>query len=140
MRHMSLTLVQSTFSYQSYPNDVQTITMSLFSFTLSNTQMQLVGFQNVPINQFTSQPALIFVNNPANGEIEFNMNPVWQYVDSSVEFSDTVLSPYNSMRSTITFYIKIKRRAAGAKLKSFVPCMYSFQIYVILITGIIFYI
>ena len=130
MRHLSITTIQSTFEYQHYPKDKQTIALSMFSFTLSTSQMQLVGFENVPFGKYTSQPTLIFSNNPANGDIEFNLNPCWSYLSSNVTFTETTMSPYNTLRSTITVYITVQRKSKGIVFRLLVP------IFLLLLIGI----
>jgi hypothetical protein len=117
-RHIIITLLQSTFEYQHYPMDRQTIVMRYFSYGLNTSFLR----QRFFMTNRTASPVVLFKN--FEFAQSFKLNPMWSYVSGYGRIVDENNggSPPR-IRSSAQIFIEIERKSTGVVLRLGIPIL-----------------
>ena len=92
LRHSIVELVQSSFDYKEYPDDIQTATMRFFCLSMTDSQVIFSppNDGSTGLNLFTDP----------YGEDSINLNPIWTYKNATISYESRVFHPSFAPRST----------------------------------------
>ena len=132
MRHIIISLLQSSFSYENYPHDEQKIIIRFYSLTMYSSQLMFVAPTEAAPSGI-DQPGFSFANN-YNGDVSFAQNPLWNLVDSSLTYTSMAINQYFGSRSTCLITITVSRKQSGLVNRMAVPVLF-----LVLLAGMVFW-
>ena len=125
-QHIVITLMQSGFLYNFYPDDTQTLQLRVASYVLNNNQLQVQAFSGLPIVLYSS----------VDDELSFTLNPIWAFIKSYfkvvIENNGTPGRP--RLRSTAVVSLVVQRYSRGIVFRLAIP-----MFLLVLLAGIAFW-